>query len=91
MDDADKELGKKPRRTGSYVSEQIALLISPYIIEDLIYRLFFTDSLQTPFGLVSAFLYGFDDFCCIVASPSCGCLFTNVPEVPVGEPHLAKV
>ena len=41
----------------------------------------------TPFGLPSDFLHG---FCCIAASPYCECLFTNVPEVPVGEPHLAK-
>ena len=42
----------------------------------------------TPFGLSYDFLHG---FCCIATSPCCECLFTNVPEVPVGEPHLAKV
>ena len=42
MDDADKELGKEPRRTGYYVSEQIALLIFARIVEDLVYRLLFT-------------------------------------------------
>ena len=42
MDDADKELGKDPRITGYYVSEQIALLIFARIVEDLVYRLLFT-------------------------------------------------
>lgn len=45
MDDADQELGKDPRRTDNYVSEQIARLTLTCIIEDLIYRLFFTDPL----------------------------------------------
>ena len=45
----------------------------------------------TSFGLFSVYLHGFDGFCCIAASPGCECLFTNVPEAPVGVPHLAKV